>query len=91
MRCVVFHAMKQTESNSQTPEQLLRLLDKQLEEARARKKEPGRNRVVFLVSAVLIILAAATVALMMLEQMLLDSPRERNRTPQSGAVSDGKF
>jgi len=83
--------MKQTESNSQTPEQLLRLLDKQLEEARARKKEPGRNRVVFLVSAVLIILAAATVALMMLEQMLLDSPRERNRTPQSGAVSDGKF
>jgi hypothetical protein len=83
--------MKEIESNSQTPEQLLRLLDTQLAAQRARRKKPERNRVVFLVSSVLIIMAAAAVALMMLEQMLVNSPREGTRSPQSGTISDRKF
>jgi hypothetical protein len=83
--------MKEIESTSQTPEQLLRLLDTQLDAQRARRKKPERNRVSFLVSSVLIIMAAAAVALMMLEQMLADSPREGNRAPRSGTVSDRKL
>jgi hypothetical protein len=83
--------MKETESTSQTPEQLMRLLDVQLDAQRARRKKPERNRVAFLVSSVLIIMAGAAVALMILEQMLVDSPREGKRVPQSGAVSDKKM
>jgi hypothetical protein len=83
--------MKEIESTPQTPEQLLRLLDAQLDAQRARRKKPERNRLAFLVSSVLVIMAAAAVALMILEQMLIDSPRERNRVPQSGAVSDRKL
>jgi len=83
--------MKEIETNSQTPEQLLRFLDAQLAAQRARTKKPERNRVVFLVSSLLIIMAGAAAALMMLEQMLVNSPREGIRSPQAGTVSDRKF
>jgi hypothetical protein len=83
--------MKEIESDSQTPEQLLRLLDTQLATQRARGKKPERNRVVFLVTSVVIIMAAAAVALMVLEQMLVNSEREGNRSSQSGTVSERKF
>ena len=83
--------MKEIESNSQTPEQLFRLLDSQLAAQRARRKKPERNRAIFLVSSVLVIMAAAAVALMLLEQILVNSPREGSRSPQSGAISDRKF
>jgi hypothetical protein len=83
--------MKEIEINSETPEQLLRLLDTQLAAQRAQRKKPERNRAIFLVSSVLIIMAAAAVALMMLEQMLVNSPREAHRAPESGMVLDRKF
>jgi hypothetical protein len=83
--------MKETESTAQTPEQLLRLLDAQLDAQRAQRKKPERNRVAFLVSSVLIIMVGAAVALMFLEQILMDSSREGKRAPQSGAVSDKKM
>jgi hypothetical protein len=82
--------MKEIESNSQTPEQLLQLLDLQLAAQRARRKKPERNRAVFLVASVLVIMATASVALLMLQQMLVNSPREGNRVPPSGTVSDRK-
>ena len=91
MRCIAFQTMKEIDSISQTPEQLLRLLDAQLAAQRARRKKPGRNRAVFLVSSLLIIVAAAAVALMMLEEMLVNSPREGVRAPKSAAVSERKL
>jgi hypothetical protein len=83
--------MKEIDSTSQTPEQLLRLLDAQLAAQRARRKKPERNRAVFLVSSLLIIVAAAAVALMILEEMVVNSPRDAVRTPASSAASDRKF
>jgi hypothetical protein len=83
--------MKEIESTSQTPEQLLRLLDMQLAAQRARRKKPERNRVAFLVSSMLIIIAVTAIALMMLEQMLVNSPREGAHAARSGATSDTKF
>jgi hypothetical protein len=83
--------MKEIESNPQTPEQLLRYLDAQLAVRRAQRAKPERNRIVFLVSSLVIIMAAAAIALTMLEQMLATAPREGNRAAQSGMVSDRKF
>ncbi len=68
--------MKEIESNSETPEQLLRLLDTQLAAQRARSKKPERNLVVFLVTSVLVIMAAAAIALVVLEQMLVNTDRD---------------
>ena len=83
--------MKEIEFNSQTPEQLVRLLETQLAAQRARRKKPERNRVAFLVSSVLIIMAAAAIALMVLEQMLIDSPRGGDRAAPSGTISGTKY
>jgi hypothetical protein len=83
--------MKEIDSTSQTPEQLLRLLDAQLAAQRARRKKPERNRAVFLVSYMLIIVGAAAVAFLLLEWMLVNSPREGHRTSQSETASDRKF
>jgi hypothetical protein len=83
--------MQEIESNPQTPEQLLQLLDIQLAAQRARRMKPERNRILFLVSSVLIIMAAAAIALMMLEQILVTAPREGSRAPQGGTDFARKF
>ena len=90
MRCIP--TLKEIESDSQTPEQLMLLLDAQLAAQRARrKKPPERNRVVFLVFSVLFIIAATAAAFMMLEWMVANSPLEGHRATQSGTASERKF
>jgi hypothetical protein len=83
--------MKEIEPNPQTPEQLLQILDAQLAAQRARRKKPERNRVMFLVASLLFIMVAAAAALTMLEEMLVNSPRDGSRASQAGAVSSRKF
>jgi hypothetical protein len=83
--------MKEIDPSGQTPEELLRYVDAQLSLSRARKKAPARNRTLFLVSGLLFIIAAASAALMILEEMLSESARDGRRAPQSQTDSDRNF
>ena len=66
--------MKETDSSTPTPEQLMQILDAGIQLQRARRKDTGRNRVVFLTVGICFILTGAAVALLVLSQMLSDSP-----------------
>jgi hypothetical protein len=65
--------MKETDSSSATPEQLLQMLDARIQMQRARRKEPNRNRVAFLTIGIFFILTGAAVALLALSRMLYES------------------
>lgn len=66
--------MKETDSSTPTPEQLMQMLDAGIQMQRARRKNSGRNRVVFLTVGIFFILTGAAVALLVLSQMLSESP-----------------
>ena len=68
----VMRALKQTESEGATPEQLLLILDGQLASQRSHRKGASRNRAIILVVGVLFIVVAAGAALLVLDQMLAD-------------------
>ena len=70
---------QQTETASQTPEQLLRLFDLQLEWERSKRAKKSRNRASFLAVGVIVILLAAAVALFVGQQMLSEL-RDRRAT-----------
>lgn len=78
--------MKETESSSPTPEQLLKMLDAGMEMHRARRKASERNRVAFLTIGIIFVLTGAAVALMILFQMVQELPR-RTRSDGDVAVS----
>lgn len=66
--------MKETDSSTPTPEQLMQILDAGIQLQRARRKNTGRNRFVFLAVGICFILTGAAVALLVLSQMLSESP-----------------
>jgi len=83
--------MKENEPPGQSPEELLRYLDVQLAMQRARKKPPERNRAIFLVASVLFIIASAAAALLALEEMIPEAPRNGHRDPQAHATPGANF
>ena len=67
--------MKETDSSSPTPEQLLQMLDAGIQMQRARRSGAARNRGVVLTLGFVFILMGAVVALRVLSQMLDGSHR----------------
>lgn len=67
--------MKETETISQTPEQLLQVLDAQIAMKRSQNQAARRNRAIFLTVGVLVILVGAMVAFLVLSQMVQEVPR----------------
>lgn len=81
--------MKETETGPTTPEHLIKMLDLQMVMQRERRSRSGRNRVLFVVGALLFIVVGAGVALFVLMQMLselrpLKRPTEARSTVQTG-------
>jgi hypothetical protein len=76
------NALKQIESAESTPEELLVFLDTQLAAQRSQRAKPGRNRAIMLVCGVLFIVLGAGIALLVLDQMLVDL-RQSDRLPVS--------
>lgn len=79
------NAPQKTESSSPTPDQLLRLLDLQLESERSKRKTQPRHRALILVGGLVGIAAAAGVALVVAQQMLLES-RAQGEVPRVEAA-----
>ncbi|MDR3406586.1 MAG: hypothetical protein P4L99_29140 [Chthoniobacter sp.] len=77
--------MKETETGQSTPEQLLQMLDAQLAAQRSHRAQSGRNRATILVVGILFIVIAASAALLVLDQMLMDM-RQTDRPAVSGAA-----
>ena len=67
--------MKETETISQTPEQLLQVLDVQIAMKRSQNQAARRNRAVFLTIGILVVVIGAAVAFMVLSQMVQEVPR----------------
>ena len=67
--------MKETETISQTPEQLLQVLDAQIAMKRSQNEAARRNRAVFLTVGILVIVMGTAAALLVLSQMVQDVPR----------------
>ena len=65
-------AAKQTETHDATPEQLMLILDGQMAAQRSHRTGSGRNRAIILVVGLLLIVIAAGVSLLVLDQMLTD-------------------
>lgn len=65
-------ATKQTETGQPTPEQLLKLLDMQLAQERSKRANKSRNRATFLAVGILSILAAAGVALLVAQGLVVE-------------------
>ena len=80
------NAMKEIETCPSTPEQLVQSLDSQLAAQRSQRARSGRNRATILVTGILFIVVAASAALLVLDQMLVDL-RQSDRLPS--AASDG--
>lgn len=78
-------AMKETETSSLTPEQLLQSLDLQIAMSRARRSGSEGKRVIILVAGLLLILIGAATALLILTYRLEDMPRPAR--DESGAVA----
>ncbi|MEZ0256052.1 MAG: hypothetical protein ACAI37_12285 [Chthoniobacter sp.] len=82
--------MKQTESPDATPEQLMQMLDLQLAVQRSHREQSGRNRATILVGGVLFIIVAAGVALLVLDQMLMDIKPDKAPAPSGQLPANGK-
>lgn len=70
--------MKETGTESQTPEQLMQLLDGELAARRSQRAASSRNRAMLLVGGLLFIIIIAGGALLVLEQMLSDLRSENH-------------
>jgi hypothetical protein len=77
--------MKETETSSLTPEQLLQVLDSQIAMSRARRKTSAANRMIFLVAGLLVILIGAAAALFLLTYLLEEMPRASR--PEVGVMA----
>ena len=77
-------AMNETEINESTPEQLLQMLEAELAVQRSHRAKSSRNRAIFLVAGLLIIVLGAGGALLVLDQMLIDL-RQSDRVPAAAA------
>ncbi|MEP6669279.1 MAG: hypothetical protein ABJF10_09015 [Chthoniobacter sp.] len=77
--------MKEIETKESTPEQLMQMLEVQLAAQRSHRAQSGRNRAIILVAGILFIVVAASGALLVLDQMLVDL-RQNERLPESGAT-----
>jgi hypothetical protein len=76
--------MKETETFSPSPDQLLQLLDSQIAMKRMQNQAARRNRAIFLTVGILVIVLGATAALLVLTQMMNEVPPPR-RTPATDA------
>jgi hypothetical protein len=82
--------MKENESDSITPEQLLQMIDAQLAAQRSQREQSGRNRATILVGGILFIVVAAGAALLVLDEMLMDLPRDKAPAASAQAPAGGK-
>jgi hypothetical protein len=82
--------MKETETTQSTPEQLLQMLDAQLVAQRSHRAQSGRNRAIILVVGILFIVVAASAALLVLDQMLMDMPHGDRPLVSGSAPVNGK-
>ncbi len=80
-------APQKTEIAPPTPEQLLKLLDLQLERERSKRANKSRNRATFLVTGLVVILAAVGIAVLVAQQMLVEV-REHARAGASVGIVD---
>jgi hypothetical protein len=78
--------MKETETFSPSPDQLLQLLDSQIAMKRMQNQAARRNRAIFLTIGVLVIVLGATAALLVLIQMVDEVPTPRRTV---GAEAQG--
>lgn len=83
--------MKETGTGEPTPEQLMQILEAQLAARRSQSAASSRNRAIFLVGGLLFILAAAGVALLVLDQMLSDLRQNGRPTQTETAGVRGNF
>ena len=67
-------AMNENQSHESTPDQLLHMLDVQIATRRGRRRNASRNRAVFLAGGLLLIIGGIAVALLILQQLLVDVP-----------------
>jgi len=83
-------ALQKTESAPPTPEQLLKLLDIQLERERSKRANKGRNRATFLVTGLVVILAAAAIAVVVAQQMVAELRDHAKISPDAGLIENGR-
>ena len=74
------NTMKEIETSEATPEQLLQMLEARLVAQRLQREQSGRKRATILVTGILFIVVAASAALLVLNQMLVDL-RQSGRLP----------
>ena len=84
-------AMNETEINESTPEQLLQILEAQLAFQRSQRAKSSRNRAIFLVAGILMIVLGAGGALLVLNQILLDLRQSDRATMTAPGRSVGNF
>lgn len=68
----------------------MQMLDLQLAAARSQRAQSGRNRATVLVGGILFIIAAAGVALLVLDQMLMDIRPDKTQAPSGQVPVNGK-
>lgn len=74
-------ALKEIETPSTTPEQLLQILDGELATRRSHRAATGRNRAIILVVGILLIVGCAGAALLILDQMVSDLRQNAGKPP----------
>jgi hypothetical protein len=82
--------MKENESDSITPEQLLQMIDAQLAAQRSQREQSGRNRATILVGGILFIVVAAGAALLVLDEMLMDMRPDKPPAASGQSPVNGK-
>ncbi|MGB8168441.1 MAG: hypothetical protein WCF18_13170 [Chthoniobacteraceae bacterium] len=83
-------AAKQIETRQPTPEQLLKLLELQLAQERSKRTHRSRNRAAILVVGIVSILAAAGVALIIAQSMLIELQNREATPPGKSLTDDGR-
>ena len=68
-------AMNENQSSESTPDQLLQMLDLQIAMQRGKRRSASKNRAVILAGGLILILGGMAVALLVLQQLLLEVPR----------------
>jgi hypothetical protein len=81
---------QQTQTLSPTPEELLKLLDLQLAQERAKRSGKSRNRASFLAAGILFIIAVAGVALFFAQGLLLDLQDREMAPPIPGQMGENQ-
>ena len=81
-------ATKQTETPQPTPEQLLKLLDLQMERERSKRASRSRNRATFLAVGILSILAAAGVALIVAQGLMMELREQGGQQANPGQMEE---